>query len=376
MKRRKYLYIIISIVFLIIGAIFCFKSISMTKVIDYGERSNVNYTVCLKRNTYYINTCLEEEREYLSALTDLIRINFNYTKLTKNGNNVTYYIGSKLKIYNKDNGKEVYSIDKKLSDNKELDSVKNVINIVEDIDIKYDEYNDIVKSYREDYQLYTNSVLDVYLMVIDGKKEKKVATLNIPIDQQTYSIEKEIITEEKEPKIDESFKDYLLLGMLSISISIVVVGLTIYKSIEESKKGNFELEVNKILVEYDRVIVETKLDKLDINGKELIEINDFLELIDVRDTIEKPIMYIKKNDYVRDFIVQDGNILYRYRMTDKNNNSIVNIKQVMDNTNNYKDNKPRDGDTGKTLELPKIDKDFLDNNEEFSSSFDQGREDN
>ena len=79
----------------------------------------------------------------------------------------------------------------------------------------------------------------------------------------------------------------------------------------------FELEVKKLLSDYDRIIVESKGNNYNLNDKQLIELDSFIELVDVRDTLEKPIIYIRKNEYTRDFLVQDNELVYRYRMVDK-----------------------------------------------------------
>ena len=51
-----------------------------------------------------------------------------------------------------------------------------------------------------------------------------------------------------------------------------------------------------------------------IQQKQITELGSFIELIDVRDTLEKPILYVKQDEGVRDFIVQDRDVVYRYRM--------------------------------------------------------------
>ena len=58
---------------------------------------------------------------------------------------------------------------------------------------------------------------------------------------------------------------------------------------------------------------------INYEGKQITELDSFIELIDVRDTLEKPILYIKQDEGVRDFIVQDRDLIYRYRMIKDNN---------------------------------------------------------
>lgn len=318
MKKKDFLFVLISIIFFLIGGYFCFKSINSTKVVSTTEKSSANYVVCLKENNYYEDTCLNEGREYLSSLTNTIRINFAYNRISSSRGKVMYYVGTNLKISNSDNGKEIFNDEKRLNEKKEINNDKDVLNIVDSAEIKYKNYDDLVKKYSLDYELHTSAVLQVYLKMVEGKTEKIVSSVNIPINEQTYSITKEVI-KSSENGISEDYKNELLIGIMAIAVSIIIILVTIIKNVS-NKGSDFEQEVKRLLTEYDRVIAETKLDSLMLTGKELIEINDFMELVDVRDTIEKPIMYFRKSDSVRDFIVQDKDIIYRYRMIDKNNN--------------------------------------------------------
>ncbi len=318
MKKKDYLFVLISIIFFLIGGYFCFKSINSTKVVSDTEKASVNYVVCLKENNYYEDTCLNEGREYLSSLTNTIRINFDYNRVSSSRGKVVYYVGTNLKISNRDNGKEIFNDNKRLTKKKEIDNDKDVLNIVDNAEIKYKDFDDLVKKYSLDYELHTSAILQVYLKIVEGKSEKIVSSVNIPINEQTYSITKNVI-KSNENNISEDYKSELLIGIMAIAASIVIIVVIAIKGIS-NKDSDFEQEVKRLLTEYDRVIAETKLDSLMLTGKELIEINDFMELVDVRDTIEKPIMYFRKSDSVRDFIVQDKDIIYRYRMIDKNNN--------------------------------------------------------
>lgn len=358
MKKKEYLYVIVSVIFFILGGFFCFKSINTTKTSAFSEKGTVNYTVCLKENSYYKDTCLSEGREYLTSLTDNYKINFSYNRISEFRNELVYYVGTELKVLTRDSDKELYSKGSIITEKKSIKNEKQVTNIVENVDIKFDSYQDLVLKYSKDYNISTSSILQVYLLVSDGKKEKIVASVDIPIGEQTYSITKNELDSSKDVIVDESYKSELLIGIIAIVISIVIILMVIYKNIKQSKTSEFELEVNRLLTEYDRVVVETKIDKLNLTGKELIEINDFMELIDVRDTIEKPIMYLKRNNYVRDFIVQDGDIVYRYRMIEEKHSDgdydDPIVSKIESNKGNTNIDEQRDIFHTKTIEIPKL----------------------
>ncbi len=58
----------------------------------------------------------------------------------------------------------------------------------------------------------------------------------------------------------------------------------------------------------------------DVNtkGKTIYKVGSFLELIDARDTIEKPILFVRINNIKSIFYVIDNDIVYKYTMKDNN----------------------------------------------------------
>ena len=71
---------------------------------------------------------------------------------------------------------------------------------------------------------------------------------------------------------------------------------------------------NKILREYDRHIVIARGEYNIDPSKRLIKVTSFGELLDARDTLEKPIVYLKINNVKSEFYVEDSEIIYKYTM--------------------------------------------------------------
>lgn len=62
------------------------------------------------------------------------------------------------------------------------------------------------------------------------------------------------------------------------------------------KKSAYDKYISKLLNEYDRLIVETTTCPI-INGDNVIVIDKFQELLDVRDNLKLPIMYYIVNKH-------------------------------------------------------------------------------
>ena len=77
------------------------------------------------------------------------------------------------------------------------------------------------------------------------------------------------------------------------------------------KKTLYDLTLAKILREYDRVIVDSK--KIVYMDGEVLDVKSFIELLDVRDIIEIPIIFSEVHKGLKSiFIVKTANENYRY----------------------------------------------------------------
>ena len=100
--------------------------------------------------------------------------------------------------------------------------------------------------------------------------------------------------------------------VLFIISSIYLIKIIKYLTSLLTKKTPYDKYVNKILRDYDRLIVETQtqIDKTSLN---VIEIHKFTELLDVRDNLKLPIIYnvIIKHEK-GEFYIKNNSDIYLY----------------------------------------------------------------
>jgi len=78
-EKRIMKKVALALTFFAVACILLGKALKTDEVkVTYNENSNVNYKVCLAKNQYYKEECLEPEMEYLSTITKKIPITFNY----------------------------------------------------------------------------------------------------------------------------------------------------------------------------------------------------------------------------------------------------------------------------------------------------------
>ena len=320
--------------FVIIGLKFINNSLSINsdEKLHFQEKGNVKYSVCLKDNDFFEKECLDSNMSYVASLIKNISLDFNYQF---NGNfdnlvsSVDYEVVAKLIIENNDTKTKYYEKEYVLAP-KTSDSIKNngtLYNLDKKININYEYYNNIATNFKSQYGVDSQSYLEVYLNTYNNvnSKYKDIPTsaqisVRIPLSQK--AIEIKFNTQEINKSIDKyiTSKNIVINGYL-----IFIVGITflftsliflffIFMIIKKYTKtiSKYDKFINKILKEYDRLIVETATfpDEKEYN---VLIINSFNELVDVRDNLRSPIMFYNVKDHkMSKFYILNNNNLYLY----------------------------------------------------------------
>ena len=325
--------------FVIIGFKFIINSLSINsdEKLHFQEKGNVKYSVCLKDNDFFEDECLDSNMSYVASLIKNISFDFNYQF---NGNfdnlvsSVDYEVVAKLIIENNDTKTKYYEKEYVLAP-KTSDSIKNngtLYNLDKKININYEYYNNIATNFKSQYGVDSQSYLEVYLNTYNNvnSKYKDIPTsaqisVRIPLSQK--AIEIKFNTQEVNKSIDKyiTSKNIVINGYL-----IFIVGITflftsliflffIFMIIKKYAKtiSKYDKFINKILKEYDRLIVETTTfpDEKEYN---VLIINSFNELVDVRDNLRSPIMFYNIKDHkMSKFYILNNNNLYLYIVNSK-----------------------------------------------------------
>lgn len=106
-------------------------------------------------------------------------------------------------------------------------------------------------------------------------------------------------------KYNDFTKTYYILLILSLSFFTYLVYKTLFKNnrYEKNKK------LNKFLKEYKSIIVY--VETYNFRKKEIIELDNYTELVDKSIELKKPIIYIKKDN--EDIFFVDSRKIFQYR---------------------------------------------------------------
>lgn len=329
-KNNKYVSFEIRILRLAIILVICI-GISLISLIGYNkfkndkyyynENSSAYYQVCLNDNEYYEDNCLSEGMEYISSLTDTINVDFNYNavfQIPREGN-YKYYIKGTITVQNDEENKTIYSKEQKLTKESKYMLTQNVASMSDTVKIPYDQVNKYAQKYLNDYGLVNKVNYKVSLIVDDGNQEKEVSSIVLPLTKQTYSITKnEFKNQFGELLIkSDNWVQYIFLVLLVLSIIpivICIIRILYYFSKFSKNSSKYKKKLNEILSTYDRVIITGKDNNLITKKENIYEVKTFFELLDVRDTIDKPILYYKINDIKSEFYVQDVDTTYKFTL--------------------------------------------------------------
>ena len=117
------------LIFAIFGTLLLNKSLNFNnqKVIQYKEKSNLDYKVYLLENDFYDKDYLGKDMLYVASLIDKIEIDFDYLFESDEKENLdfTYSVIGKLSITNSNGTKSYYENSYTLLDNKKISMIDN-----------------------------------------------------------------------------------------------------------------------------------------------------------------------------------------------------------------------------------------------------------
>ncbi len=326
-EKRVTILVILTII-LFLGAFYALYRafhFSSDEKVTYYESSDSQYTVCLNKNSYYNQECLPSGMKYLSSIVKDIDIDYSYNVNFSSDIDYkfSYYVVANLKIYDDDSGKNVlYNNDDLLAERQVLSGESDKIDINSSVKVQYDKYLEYFNNYKKDYSLNAKGVINVLLYVDDSYDTRVVSSINIPLGEQTFSVSVNDINANKQSVSlnSNSWNNYneisaFLGAFLSLICLMFIVKLIKYVTYSFDRKSKYESLINHILKEYDDSIVSVKDYSIDAN-KKLVKVLSFKELLDVRTSINKPIIYSKVNNVKSNFIVEDDSIIYKYTLKD------------------------------------------------------------
>ena len=332
--KRLVTNVVLLLVLSILLAFSCIKSFAITKkeFINYREKSNIDYRVYLKDNSFYDEEYLGKNMAYVASLIDKISIDYNYYfDVDKLSNlDIKYKIKAKLIIASQQNSNvffvKEYDLSKQVMDEMINDNKYSIVK--RDVVIDYGYYNDLANDFKSRYAINTDSKLEVSLEIVENNREDNSydfsnnsrVSLIIPLSQQEVNIsldDKEINSEKQiinNPRFVVKNIEFSIISVILLIFTIIALVSLIKKIllISGNKSNKYDRYVNRLLRGYDRIIINLKTIP-DLDEYKIIKVESFQELIDIRDNVSEPINYYVITPHQKcEFFVINKNNIYLY----------------------------------------------------------------
>lgn len=308
------------------------------KILNVNEKSDINYQICLKENDYYPEQCLDRGMQYIANLIDYIDVDFNYDLVAdqKVDYEYTYRIDAEVSVFAKNDPTNIIytNIDELVKEKKANLNGKSLLQIKENLKISYDQYNSLVRKFKNEYGVNADSNIKIRLYIkpvikynefkTEIIKEEGVMELSIPLTESQININASL----KNVNNKDQYKDevntmlnYVYLGSgivtaLIMLLSVAELILTISK--KTRKKSPYQRAVDKILREYDDIISESEtIIDPDETEYQYIDCVDFKELKDMALNTGKQIIFSELKELKRPhrswfYIIDESNkMIYR-----------------------------------------------------------------
>ena len=286
--------------------------------ISYTENGLVDYKVYLKENGFYDEEYLGSGQAYVASLIDSVKADFVYDLAMEAGNvsyEYSYMIDTQLLIIDGRTGSALYSpVYETLPAVKISESNRDHLRINECVDIDYVHYNEIAQSFIDIYDLDEAkchlsvrmhiSVLSVCEDFEADNTNEYVVALNIPLTSKTLDIQMTSSVPEAENKIlacdrvvnKDMFK---LAGIIAVALDIVLIiifATFIYTT--RNTDINYTIRVQRLVSAYKSFIQKIN-NRFDTTGYQVLYVDTFNEMLEIRDTIQSPILMNENPDQTR-----------------------------------------------------------------------------
>ena len=293
-----------------------------------AEKSS-DYEVLLKPNNYYTSETLPSGRYYASKSVKQYTLDFKYHLYGDGEADLEYVYNVTAELSgivdgNNDNGKEVWNRTFNILEDKK-ENCKNEFSINEKVNIDYEYYNNLARSFEKEYGIEIDSGLKIYLNVsynVNSLSFEDYIELDIPITNTVTEVEENyenLTTKNINPKIENVVANKIIYYAIGTAFIIGTIAISVI--IIRKNKHNITIEdmyeknINKIL-KYYRDLIVTVQNEPDISNLKPVYVMTMDDLIDVAEQNKANIIrYEVLKSRVSKLYVITNNYVYIYEIT-------------------------------------------------------------
>ncbi len=323
--RARVILLTVGILILFAAACFIIASAldnNTIRKIGYTEKSTIEYEVCQNVMNVTNVACMPSGQTYKASTTSKIPLKYHYE--AKFDEEIDYDLSYHVVIVDKifdhnDASKVLYSDDTIAIEKTKIQEGMSPVKIDVDVDVDFQKYYNLVNEYKQKYSMNAESQLSVVLYIDDGSDTRNVGEVIIPITTENYNLTRNEVKDQKqeyalaERDWTNANTIYIIVGSVLVLLSLFLLfHLTKLALSVTGKKSKYQEYLMSILNEYDRLIVIAR-DGYESNiEKRVVKVYTFDELLDARNSLNKPIIYSRINNVKSEFIVEDDEVIYKF----------------------------------------------------------------
>ncbi len=337
-NRKKWLWmqalILAILVLATILSSVAYFTLNKATYISYAEKSDIKYGVYLFQNDFYDTTYSDDsDKAYVAALVDKIFADFRY-ELVMDAKNVdfeyAYRIDAILKVKDSTSGSVLLDKTDMLVPETTVSDTGNRFTIAETVSVDFNKYNDIAAQFTDRYKLNTKSELIIKLNVnvigecedfSENSTNNYSTALCVPLNQKTVNISTSSDIEEGVNQIlaceNQTLKTvFMILMFVFLGLSVIsAIVMTVFAYLTRNTDINYEIQVNRIIKSY-KSFIQKITNPFDTDGYQLLNVETFTEMLEIRDTIQSPVLMNENEDKTRTLflIPTDTKLLYVYEI--------------------------------------------------------------
>lgn len=336
-KRKKIIWIQMLIVGILTLATIItstlFISNNKNAYVGYTEEGKVIYRAYLADNDFYEEEYLNGSHAYVASLINKMTADFSYDVKMEIDNvnfQYTYKIDAQLIVKDKASKTKIYDSFYEVLYEETSDSSGDELNVKKLVEFDYQKFNKKADEFNRTYNLKNTENILLVKMTINvigmcesfqnDNQDVYTITLSLPLMQTVVSPSVSATVPTGEQKIIvkdvSSFENLkisaIVLGCLDL-LAIIILVLYIILSID--KHIDYARKVKKLVSNYDSYIQQI-LTPFDFSGYQVLKINSFKGLLEIRDTVQSPLLMYENEDKTcsQFFITTAEKVLYLYEI--------------------------------------------------------------
>lgn len=303
--------------------------------IGYRESGSIDYNVFLKDNEFYDEDFLGKDQSYVASIIDRIIADFSY-EIDMDTDDVnyrySYTVKSRLEIMDDSSDVAIFNPEYELvSVQNKSQSSSNKLLINEIVVLNYDQYNDLANKFIDTYDLTkvtSNLVVTLEVDVLSdceaftgSATDTYTSELRIPLTTKTVNIEMTSAVPDEQTNMiacnrglgSEAFKTTAIV--LGVADGIMILLLVAFIYFTRTADITYTSRVKKILTQYKSYIQRIN-NLFETHGYQIVMVNTFDEMLEIRDTIQAPILMYENEDKTcaKFMIPTDSKLLYVYKI--------------------------------------------------------------